>query len=33
MVLPIKFEAQVLQLFHDDQGHQGIERTITLCWE
>ena len=33
MVLPIKYEAQVLQLLHDSQGHQGIERTIALCWE
>ena len=33
MVLPLKFQAQVLQLLHDDQGHQGIERTIALCWE
>ena len=31
MVLLIKFQAQVLQLFHDGQGHQGIERTIALC--
>ena len=33
MVLPIKYQAQVLQLLHDDQGNQGIERTIVLCWE
>ena len=33
MVLPIKFQAQVLQLLHDGQGHQGIEKTIALCWE
>ena len=33
MVLAIKFQAQVLQLLHDEQGYQGIERTITLCWE
>ena len=33
MVLPIKFQAQVLQLLHDGQGHQGIERTIALCQE
>ena len=32
-VLPIKFQAQVLRLLHDGQGHQGIERTIALCWE
>ena len=33
MVLPIKFQAQVLQLLHDGQGHQEIERTIALCQE
>ena len=33
MVLPIKFQAQVLRLPYDDQGHQEIERTIALCWE
>ena len=33
MVLPIKFQAQVLRLLHDGQGHQGIERTIALCRE
>ena len=33
MVLPIKYQAQVLHLIHDGQDHQGIERTIALCWE
>ena len=33
MVLPIKYQAQVLHLLHDGQGHQGIERTIALCWK
>ena len=33
MVLPIEFQAQVLQLLHDGQGHQRIERTIALWWE
>ena len=33
MVLPIKYQAQVLHLLHDGQGHQGIERTIALCRE
>ena len=33
MVLPIIFQTQVLQLLHDGQGHQGIERTIALCQE
>ena len=26
--LPIKFQAQVLQLLHDGQGHQGIEKIL-----
>ena len=33
MILPIKFQAQVLQLLHDGQGYQGIERTVALCQE
>ena len=33
MVLPIKYQTQVLCLHHDGQGHQGIERTIALCQE
>ena len=33
MILPLKYQAQVLQLLHDGQGHQGIERTIVLCQE
>ena len=33
MVLQIKFQAQVLQLLHDGQGHQGIERAIALSQE
>ena len=33
MVLPIKYQAQMFRLLHDGQGHQGIERTIALCWE
>ena len=33
MVLPLKYQAQVLHLLHDGQGHQGIERTEALCWE
>ena len=31
MVLPIEFQAQVLQMLHDGQGHQGNKRTIALC--
>ena len=33
MVLPIRYQAQVLRLLHDGQGHQGIERTIALWQE
>ena len=33
MVLPIKYQAQVLKLLHDGQGHQGLERTLPLCQE
>ena len=33
MVLPMKYQAKVLHLLHDGQGHQGIERAIALCQE
>ena len=33
MILPIKYQAQVLQMLHDGQGHQGMERTTALCRE
>ena len=33
MVLQLKYQAQVLQLLHDGQGHQGIETTSALCQE
>ena len=33
LILPIKYQAQVLNLLHDGQGHQGLERTLALCWE
>ena len=33
MILPIKYQAQVLRLLHDGQGHQGLERTLALCRE
>ena len=29
----MKYQAQVLHLLHNDQGHQGIERTTALCLE
>ena len=33
LILPIKYQAQVLKLLHDGQGHQGLERTLALCQE
>ena len=33
MVLQLKYQVQVPQLLHYGQGHEGIERTIALCWE
>ena len=33
MILPLKCHAQMLQMLHDGQGHQGIERTTALCRE
>ena len=33
MILPIKYQTQVLCLLHDGQGHQGWECTLALCWE
>ena len=33
VVLPVKYQMQVLCLLHDGQGHQGIERTIALFQE
>ena len=30
LILPIKYQAQVLNLLHDGQGHQGLERTLGL---
>ena len=33
LILPIKYQTQVLNLLHDCQGHQGLERTLALCWE
>ena len=33
MILPIKYQTQVLTLLHDGQGHQGLERTLALCRE
>ena len=33
LILPIKYQAQVLTLLHDGQEHQGLECTLVLCWE
>ena len=33
MTLPVKYQAQVLSLLHNGQGHQGLECTLALCRE
>ena len=33
MILPLKYQVQALQMLHDGQGHQGIDRTIALWRE
>ena len=33
MILPIRYQVQVLQMLHDGQGHHGMERTIAMCRE
>ena len=33
MILSLKYQAQVLQMLHNGQGHQGIKRTTALCRE
>ena len=33
LILPVKYQAQVLNLLHVGQGHQGLERTLALCQE
>ena len=33
LILPVKYQTQVLSLLHDGQGHQGLEHTLALCWE
>ena len=33
LILPVKYQAQVLSLLHDGQGHQGLESTLALCQE
>ena len=33
MILPITYQAQVLQMLHDGQGHQGVDQIIALCRE
>ena len=31
MILPLAYQAHMLQMLHDGQGHQGIDQTIALC--
>ena len=33
MILPLKYQVQMLQMLYDGQGHEGMERTIALCRE
>ena len=33
MILPLKYQVQVLQMLHDAQDHQGMDKTIALCRE
>ena len=33
MIILLKYQAQELQMLHDGQDHQGIERTTALCRE
>ena len=33
MILPLKYQVQELQMLHDGQGRQGIERTTASCRE
>ena len=33
LILPIKYQALVLTLLHDGQGHQALECTLALCQE
>ena len=33
LILPVQYQAQVLTLLHDGQGHQGLECTLPLCRE
>ena len=33
IILPLQYQAQVLQMLHDGQGHQGRERATALCRE
>ena len=33
MILPIRYQVQVLQILHDGQGHQSMERIVALCRE
>ena len=33
MIIPIKYQTQVLCLLHDAQGHQGLEHSLAICQE
>ena len=33
LILPVKYQAQVLNLLHDGHSHQGLEHTLALCQE
>ena len=33
LVLSIEYRAQAMVIFHDENGHQGVEHTVTLVWE
>ena len=30
LILPIEFRAQVMELLHNEQGHQGVEHMLQL---
>ena len=33
LILPKKYRDSILESLHDDQGHQGLERTLSLIRE
>ena len=32
LILPIEFRAQVMELLHNEQGHQAVEHMLQLVW-